>query len=359
MKNNFVLLKSIFLSRIKKTPYKLNFSITSGCNSLCLTCNTGRNFRSNPLIVNQDLSLGEIEKIFHNLPKSISWLSLSGGEPFLRSDLEEIIKIAAKKIRNLCLISIPSNGLLTISTIKKVKKILKQNQDIDFFINFSIDGPEKIHNKIRGVTGFTKVWKTYSEIHKLKSIFKNLDVGIETTISKYNVDYLKKFFESKKFSEHKITITIAHQGYLYKNKNIYDNFQLCNSQSELNKVSEILKIIYKNLRIINPADLIEFFYLKKIISFLRNGVTPLPCDALTSSIAIDPQGNVIPCFMWNKKISNLRNNNYDLEKILELSLLKNLRTKIQKSKCPNCWTPCEAYQSIIKQIISMNFLKLF
>jgi len=125
MRGKTKIVRSILVAKILQKPYKINFAITSGCNSRCQTCNVWRKFRKNPEVVKNDLSLKEIEKIFKTLPKNIIWLSLSGGEPFLRDDLVLICKKAIENIPDLCLISIPSNGLLEKNIVEKTKQILK------------------------------------------------------------------------------------------------------------------------------------------------------------------------------------------------------------------------------------------
>jgi len=107
MQEKTKIIRSFLAAKALKKPYKINFSITSACNSRCQTCNVWREFKKNPNITKSDLSLKEIEKIFKTFPKSIIWLSLSGGEPFLRDDLVLICKKAVENIPSLCLISIP------------------------------------------------------------------------------------------------------------------------------------------------------------------------------------------------------------------------------------------------------------
>lgn len=69
MKDKIGVIKSILISKTKKQPYKLNFAITSACNSRCKTCNVWRLFKKNPEIVKNDLTLEEIKLIFKNLPQ--------------------------------------------------------------------------------------------------------------------------------------------------------------------------------------------------------------------------------------------------------------------------------------------------
>lgn len=352
MNHQAKIIKSILLAKIKKQPYKLNFAITSACNSRCKTCNVWQEFSNNPRKIKNDLTLLEIEKIFRNLPKSIAWLALSGGEPFLRKDLTEICQAAVKNIPNLGLISIPSNGLATDQIVKEIKKILSLPLK-NLFLNFSIDGPEKIHDKIRGLEGaFKTTWITYLKILGLSKTNPKLHVNIETTVSKYNLNYLAKFFPKLTNDGHKITVTIAHTGYLYKNYIKADDFTKLNHDSE--KLKGIIKIVKKNLSFASPLDLIQRFYLDNILKYYQNPKKqPLPCIALKSSLAMDARGNITPCFMWGKILGNIRDFDYNLRDFLKNNHfgIEKVWNEIRSENCPNCWTPCEAYQSIINSFL--------
>lgn len=348
MQGKIKIAKSIFLSRIKKQPYKLNFAITSACNSRCKTCNVWQAFQKNPQVIKNNLSLGEIKLIFKNFSPHLTWLSLSGGEPFLRKDLVAICQAALENIPNLGLISIPSNGLLEKIIIKQTKKILSLPIK-NIFLNFSLDGPEAIHDKIRGVKGgYKKTWSAYQKILNLSKKHPKLHVNLETTISKFNLSFLEKFFTDLVKKGHKITITLAHTGYLYKNVDGNSNFTQLNHDGE--KLKRIIKIVEKGLSRASPVNLIEKIYLEKIPKFYQKPKEqPLPCIALKSSFALDAQGNITPCFMWGKILGNIRDYDYNFKKFWQENLkeIKEVRKLIVKEKCPNCWTPCEAYQSII------------
>jgi len=357
MQGKTKIVKSILLSKIQKQPYKLNFAITSICNSQCKTCNVWKTFKNNPKIIKDDLTIKEIKLIFKNLPKNLVWISFSGGEPFLRKDLAEICQTAVENIPSLGLISIPSNGLLENKIVKTTKKILSLPLK-NLFLNFSLDGPEKIHDEIRGIKGaFKKTWSTYEKILTFSKKEPRLHVNLETTISKYNLDYLEEFFQKLIASDHKITVTIAHTGYLYKNIKSNKKFTRLNHDGE--KLKKIVKIVKNTLSLTSPIDLIEKAYLDKIPKFYKNPrKQPLPCIALKNSIAIDAHGNIIPCFMWGKILGNIKDFDYSLKKFLIEKQEKIEQTKelIKKEKCPNCWTPCEAYQNIISSFPTSFFL---
>ena len=71
-------------------PFVITYSVTNSCNSRCKTCNLWKIYSDNPNLKNDELKLDEIEKIFRSFGK-IYFFNLSGGEPYLRKDLHEII----------------------------------------------------------------------------------------------------------------------------------------------------------------------------------------------------------------------------------------------------------------------------
>lgn len=355
MQKKIQTLKSIILSNTKNLPYKINFAITSACNSRCATCNVWKEFQKNPKIAQNDLNIKEISLIFKSLPPNTTWLSLSGGEPFLREDIFEICRAAIKYIPKLSLISIPSNGLLGKKILDQTKKILSLKIP-NLFLNFSLDGPEDLHNRIRGIkNGYQLTWNTYTKILMLSKREPRLHVNLETTISRFNLEYLKSFFMNLVKENHKITITLAHTGYLYKNSPKTSKYTQINNKEEL---KEIISLIKKTLSLTSPVQLIEKIYLEKIVNYYEKPKKqPIPCIALKSSLALDSKGNIFPCFMWGKKLANIKQYNYNLKIFLEKNKEKisKLRKAIIKEKCPNCWTPCEAYQSIINDFLKKIF----
>lgn len=161
----------------KELPYKVIFSITDKCNNRCKTCNIWRKDKSN------ELSLGEIRKIFKKYGK-IRWLSMTGGEPFLRDDL---YKIAYTTIENnpLAILNIPTNGSKPEKIKKTVCKILQLK--IPFvYVTISLDGPPEVHNRLRGREGsWQNAVETYKKLEKLKDM--HLNVYFEHLISPFNL----------------------------------------------------------------------------------------------------------------------------------------------------------------------------
>ena len=58
-------------------------------------------------------------------------------------------------------------------------------------------------------------------------------------------------------------------------------------------------------------------------------------------------GTSSPCSMWDARLGNLRETGFQLAPIWDSAATRARRREIVAEKCPHCWTPCEAYQTIL------------
>ena len=97
---------------------------------------------------------------------------------------------------------------------------------------------------------------------------------------------------------------------------------------------------------------IEDIYLKKYLQYYATGKTPMDCKSLNASIFLDPYGFLYPCMMWYRQLTNIRQIDYDLRNMWSKQEVNDYRKDIKAKKCPNCWTSCEAHQTIVGNILS-------
>ncbi|MCP4534768.1 MAG: radical SAM protein, partial [Delftia sp.] len=64
----------------------LTLSLTYRCNSRCATCNVWKREAD-------ELTLDEWERVLRSLGHTPYWITVSGGEPLLRPDAVEIIRL--------------------------------------------------------------------------------------------------------------------------------------------------------------------------------------------------------------------------------------------------------------------------
>ena len=98
-------------------PSYIIFFVTAKCNASCKMCFYEDNMKKTVGDENE-LTIEEYEKISKKI-KTINILGISGGEPFLRDDLSEIVKIFYKNCSPL-LVDLPTNGFFTERILKQV-----------------------------------------------------------------------------------------------------------------------------------------------------------------------------------------------------------------------------------------------
>ncbi len=131
--------------------------VTSRCNSLCRTC-----FYFDKLNSTDDLTFDQIRRISETAPP-FRKLWLSGGEPFLRPELAEIVGMFARNNR-IANVNLPTNGLLPAKIFAQVDRMLALAPSVSIDLNFSLDGLANTHDSIRGVpNNFTRTIETMRE----------------------------------------------------------------------------------------------------------------------------------------------------------------------------------------------------
>ena len=326
-----------------KAPYKLTFSITYSCQSRCATCNIWT------IKPNNELSLKEI-MAFAEKNRSFKWIEITGGEPFLRGDLAEIVS-AFNENSKPYLVTMPTNSLCNISLIKnQILKILELGIP-KLSITVSLDGYKELHDKIRGVKGnFDKAITVFKMLQELQQDHPNLFFVFGYTLSKFNQGMFEKTFESVKKEIPSINYNNFHVNLGQISDIYYSNSEISLIPDNALVTAE-LKKIRKNRKIeIGAIPLIENAFLKGLEKYSETGRAPVKSRSLDASLFLDSYGNVFPSIMWNKKIGNIRDVEYDLSRLWNNADAEMARSDIKEGKDPENWTACEAYQSIIGDI---------
>jgi MoaA/NifB/PqqE/SkfB family radical SAM enzyme len=358
--------KMFFKNRV--SPVYLVFFITNICNAKCRHCLLGNTVpTSKP---KEELSIDEIEKIAKSMD-DLMFLLPTGGQPFLRKDLAEIVKIFYKEtnVRN---VGIPTNGTMTERTVQFVKDVLKSCPEIGLGIDVSLDGIGEIHDDIRGVRGlFEKAVTTYRELRKLEKEYTNFNVNIETTVSSYNDSHLNemydyfirelgantvftlltrgapkepasKFFDITRYEEYAEKME---EGIKKRNLTGYYNFPFCD--------------------VINAKRIVRHRIIAKTVKENRYQV---PCTAGRLGAAIFANGDVLPCELHTDMIlGNLRDYDYNFKKIWFSERADKARKSIRDDKC-YCTYECfltlnilfnkRMYPHIVKEWLSIKKSKM-
>jgi MoaA/NifB/PqqE/SkfB family radical SAM enzyme len=305
-------------------PYKWLLQLTNDCNSKCVSCDIWKINKVNTELKKHESNLSDYEKLFKQSGAGLRWLALSGGEISLYDDFDNFLLLVKKYCPKLKLLTFTTNGIMTERILSIAMQI--KNQGINSFVVISMDGDEKIHDASRGITGNYKL--ATALFNELKAGGVNVLYG--ATLNSLNVQYWVE-----NLSEDVKSISLIHTDGIYNKKIATDDESLFNG----------LKAIMKRYKIKTLSELGEFVYLRLAIVFLKDKrlKTPIPCNVLSSSIHVYPNGDVHPC-MYLPKIGNIKKES--LEEMISGKEAYKQRDNIKNGNCAKCWMNCYAPHSI-------------
>ncbi|MCI2068508.1 MAG: radical SAM protein [Bacilli bacterium] len=289
---------------------KLNGTIivTYRCNARCTMCNRYKA----PSLPEEEISLDTIRK----LPR-MYFTNVTGGEPFIRTDLKDIIRELYKKSDR---IVISTNGFFTDRIIALCKEFPRVG------IRISIEGLEKTNNEIRGLPdGFNRGYATLKELVDMK----HPDVGFGMTVQDKNApDLVPLYQESEKLGMEFATASLHNSFYFVEAKNIIHD-RLMVAQNFENLINELL-----NSK--SPKKWFRAYFNHGLINYIFGQKRLLQCDMSFDTFFIDPYGDVMPCNGTKDKevMGNLNKQSWD-----EIWSSKQADAVRRKVRCcdRNCW----------------------
>ena len=347
MKN--VLLKSIALANsfISSYPPYLIFFVTSRCNARCKMCfNSERQTKAKK---QNELSLQEINQISKKYKKLLQ-LTITGGEPFLRSDIHEIVKLFYQN-SGVKWVTIPTNGFYTETIFETTQKIISTCPNLSINIDISIDGCDENHDRIRRLPGaFKKAIETFELLSKIKKANENLTLKWTTVISPFNqfqITEIVQRLSSFDADDHELLLARGKFRDFHKSEITWQTYEkmINNRQKES---------YYKNTKGFERLFNVLYDRLYEVmIKTQKQKKMIYPCLAGKRFIEIYENGQVVPCEMrkWIQKdktqgFGNIRDFNYDIAKLLGTSHSKNLIRKIENDYC-YCTFECSILCSLI------------
>lgn len=334
-------------------PVNLTFSVTNLCQSRCRTCSIWQLYRKNPEKFKGELKTHEIETIFRKMGH-VYVFNVSGGEPFLKKDFVQIIRLAADHLTP-GIIHIPTNAIAGKKIVDGVRQILehlkKHHPDTQLTIKPSLDHVGEKHDEIRGVPGnFEKVMALFEELKSMKSLYPNLHAELGTVISVWNVDDIEEiaaFATGLGTDSYRNEIAEQRSEMFNQEYPITPDF----SQYE-NAISFFVKNIRKNMehksqlqRITNAFRLV---YYELAIRIVKENRQVIPCYAGISNVHMTPYGDIWACCTlgYDKPMGNLKDFDYDFKKLWKSPEADRVRQSIRKGECA-CPLANQTYSNIL------------
>ncbi len=317
----------------KKRPVQLTFFVTARCNSSCPFCfylrRKGKEKNAAP-----ELSLDEIGKISRSLG-SLLWVLFSGGEIYLREDLVEISKILYENNKP-AILTYPTNGLLPELIREKTEEILKHCKKSVVAVKLSLDGLYDAHDSLRGAPGnFEKVMQSYEMLGELLDKYPNFELGINTVFCSVNQNNMEEIIEFVNRMDRIKTHTMSMiRGDLEDNSFKKVNLELYRTAIE--KMKENLKhgkasmYRFKGARLKAAQDILQRRLIYETVLHKRRLI---PCYAGRLNIVLTETGDIYPCELFNQKMGNARDCNYNIKKLLQSEEAKKVVMEIERNGC--------------------------
>lgn len=290
---------------------KLNGTVivTYRCNARCNMCNRYKK----PSQPEEEISLDTIRRL-----PPMYFTNITGGEPFIREDLPDIVRELSKKSDR---IVISTNGFFT----DRIVALCEEFPNIG--IRISIEGLEETNNKIRGLEdGFNR---GYSTLQKLVAMGMK-DVGFGMTVQDANAKDLVALYDlSNQMNMEFATASLHNSFYFVEAKNIIHDRPMVAKEFE-NLINELLKSK-------SPKKWFRAYFNHGLINYIYGQKRLLPCDMAFDTFFIDPYGDVMPCN--GTKDKEVMGNLNDCETFEELWQSAQADAVRRKVRCcdRDCW----------------------
>lgn len=167
----------------------LLFYVTSRCNLRCSHC-----FYLDELNKHDEMSHDEIVKVAKSL-YPLDFIRMTGGEPFLRKDLPEVVN-AFYTYAGVKRMGMISNGTRPEWAERAVRRTFELNPDLALDVGISVDGLEPVHDEIRGLKGsYSTAKQTAQTLVGLKDEFPGLLTSLVLTVTSKNENQLDEFYD--------------------------------------------------------------------------------------------------------------------------------------------------------------------
>lgn len=289
---------------------KLNGTVivTYRCNARCNMCSRYKR----PSSPDEEISLDTIRKL-----PPMYFTNITGGEPFIRTDLKEIVRELYKKSDR---IVISTNGFFT----DRIIDLCKEFPNVG--IRISIEGLEETNNAIRGLDdGFNRGYTTLKKLVEMH----HPDVGFGMTVQDANAKDLVPLYKlSDELNMEFATASLHNSFYFVESNNIIKDRPMVAKNFE-NLINELLK---SN----SPKKWFRAYFNHGLINYIYGQKRLLPCDMAFDTFFIDPYGDVMPCNGTKEKevMGNLNEQSWD--ELWNSEQAENVRKKVRSCN-RNCW----------------------
>jgi len=314
------------------SPDSIAIELTSRCNLHCKMCRFWKR-RDKDVPYEKVLSLlDEAYKL--GARRFDPW----GTELFMRDDMLDILAYANRI--GYRFINLVSNGLLLnrpelLEGLARIRNLV---------ITVSLDGPETIHDELRGDGVFKQAVASLRELGQRK-----IARGIASIIMRPTINHLDKIIDlAADLKIRTVSLQPFNRNFLEpgSDETLFD-FRPYEKKMISKKVKYLLKYAKRKKVLIYTGNMMKY-----AASYLAYGINPIPprgCQVPLKTLVVDITGNTHPCYAILKNMGNV--NEMNLSSIWNSDIRRKCAISAIERKCPGCLMACsdvEGYNSEMK-----------
>jgi len=293
-------------------PTDMCIILTYRCMMRCSMCHIWKN----PTEREKEITPEEISRL-----PSVKFINLTGGEPFLRDDIEEVVRVCFTKAPR---VVISTSGWMEDSIIALAKKYPQIG------IRISIEGLSRKNDELRGQPGgFDRGLRTLLTLKEMKI----KDIGFGCTVSNNNSDDMLWLYKlSRALGVEFATAAFHNSYYFHKTDNV-----ITNSEEVCRNFEQLVRMQLKET---HPKSWFRAYFNNGLINYIQGRPRLLPCEAGSINFFVDPYCDVYPCNglearYWLETMGNIRQTP-DFDALWNSEQAQAVRAKVRA--CPkNCW----------------------
>jgi MoaA/NifB/PqqE/SkfB family radical SAM enzyme len=331
----------------KQLPVNLTVSVTYSCPSRCGTCDIWKKKVD-------DLSIDEYGRIFPTLEKVPVWVTLSGGDQFVRADFDEIVRLVCTQIEPR-IVNIPMNGIITERIFALLPRIAHHTAAAQLVLNLSVDEIGEAHDRIRGADrNFEKLKLVAELIHDLKKTYSHVVLGVHTVISKLNVGRIaeierqaRAIFQPDSYiaevAENRVELDTMHK-------------DITPDPADFRRAIDHLRVAIQARRSTHAvARLVESLrleYYELAARILEEKRQVIDCYAGWASAQLAPDGHVWGCCVRAESVGNVRDHGYDFRVVWRGPQADAFRSSVRAHACA-CPLANASYTNLLLDVPSL------
>jgi Fe-coproporphyrin III synthase len=257
---------------------------TYRCNARCRMCKTWQF----PTKSSEEFR----PELLHKLPGGLGRVNITGGEPLIRRDLPEIMRILAPKAHRL---EISTNGYFT----DRLADLARRHANLT--IRISVEGLAETNDRIRGIGGGFD--RAVSSFRALRDVGVK-DIGFAVTIQDDNALDLLNLYEFVSAENAEFAQAVPHNSYYFHT----DHNEIRDVEAVQRAITELMTAFLRSKK---PKEWFRAYLNRGLVDFVGGASRRLDCTGGTDIFFLDPFGEIYPCNGWDLSMGNLHEQTFE------------------------------------------------